>query len=131
MPDQNKIIGLDKTIAGEIADRLHTAMEVAAKEMGIVIRRGSGRFDPATGVFNMKTVVQVDVADGKLPEEIEFERNQWRHRGWEIGTQFRCNGTTYSLIGFKPRARKNQYIATSPKGKRYVFPYEAVSKGLI
>lgn len=64
---------------------------------------------------------------GKDPNLIKLENDMVRH-GYkfnlsekDLGTKFVAHGTTYTVIGLKPRSYKYPVIATSPTGKMYKF----------
>ena len=120
---------IDRTAAKCIRDVVQEHLNEAAKELGLSgleVGRMTWQRDGSGGKFSVTMTPQVVTDSG---EKLSAAEARWnRHapihglkKGW-FEQSFNTGSTTYTIIDFRPKARKNNVIVRTQRGTEYVMP---------
>jgi len=130
---------MDKALAQKIAKATEAALAEVAKEFGLDVKVGGGKYDPGAGTFAPKVeffandsaerdfkriigTVPVDYATGI--GSFVFTEDDWN-------VTFKSHGKTFSLCGVNPRSPKYALSAKClDDGKTYKFTASSVARAL-
>jgi hypothetical protein len=126
-----QVTALNRDNVRELAHELEAVVKAWAESRGLSVEYRGGSFDPPlkfTPKFELKIKA---TADGLSPEQVEWK--QWAALfGMNVddfGATFTAAGTTYRIVGVKPRTVR-PIIAARSDGKRFVFTATDVKRFL-
>ena len=99
------------------------AMSELEKKYGVVVAMKSAN------IGNSSFTARIEVVNGTSKvnaEKVKFEEDVAYFKEYgltknDYQKKFKIDGEVYSLIGFKPNARKNKFILCNSKGIKYAF----------
>lgn len=107
------------------------ALQAIAEKYNVNIKAGNISYTNTN--FNLKLEVTKKDIGGKSFEQVEFEKYCFLYglKPEDYKKQFTLDGKTFTLTGFKPRARKMPVVAISQDGKGYKFGEDTVKRLLV
>lgn len=126
-------MSITKTEAKALTDELTEAINAVLAKHGMAMsnpRTGYGfayslKFDATT--VTLVNGVNVDTADAVL---LKAHAELLGLPADCVGRSFTANGKTYTVAGYRPKARTRPILVRGDDGKDYVFPLTAVINGL-
>lgn len=110
------------------------AVEILNSQLpdGVSVKRGNASYQ--TGSFTLKLTFSKVSEDGTVetPERRHFidyidMKSNSALSADDIDTTFKSGGKTFTIVGYKARARKRPILCTADDGKQYVFNVETVA----
>lgn len=114
---------INRAACKTVRSSLTEALELVEQELGVKISVGNARFSDV----NVDFKVSVRLASAAPEREDAYNKFRLLHGLPELHTEFTLPGDgTYKIVGFKPRATKNNVIIANGSGKEYVCPAATV-----
>ena len=120
---------VERTTAKIISDELKAAAEKIMKKHGLVPKIESVKYG-----YNFKCSIMGIVADATNPdksaEQMTFERHAHLHgfKAEDFGKQVTdSRGDVFTLVGYRPKARKNDMIIRTVNGAEYVINHRLLT----
>lgn len=112
---------------------IDAALVSIGEKYGVTIKCGNGSYD---GMNSGSLKVGISLK-GENGEDVGREGHEFTtyakmmgmEPGW-LGQEFDHGGTPLTIIGYKPKATKNNVIVKSRQGARYVVPHTAVIRAM-
>jgi hypothetical protein len=112
----HKISSFDPSACRTVAARIEAALAPLAKELGIQISTKGGTYSPEAYVLKVECATITKDGEVQTKEALDFK-----------AYAFRYNGSTWTLIGCKPRSRKYPLLCRDEgNGKTYKLPADTV-----
>ena len=107
------------------------ALKALTEKYNVNIKAGNISYTNTN--FSLKLEVSKKDIGGKSFEQVEFEKYcvLYGFKPEDYKKKFNMNGKTFTLTGFKPRAKKMPVIAISQDGKGYKFGEETVKRLMV
>lgn len=122
-----EITHMDKRAIGQIDELTLESLDHAAREFGLLLTRGRGRFDPRAGTYTQTLVWTCQTEDG-VPTSFVERAPLYGLTGAHYGAEFTCRGQTYRLVDFATRNPKLPVIAMHTEERaNYKFPVSVLS----
>jgi len=120
---------ITKDVCRLLRGRMNEALESVGKDFGIKLDVGSMSF--TANSVNIKVSGLVLESDGKaFDKEADDYRKHHMFLGLpELGAECFLNGKTYSIVGYRTKARDKSIIIENG-GKRYVVSPQTIKSGL-
>lgn len=124
----------DRQTVKDTRDRLQTALDAVAADLGCQIKVGRASFarDGANCSFKIECAVVGDDGQVKTKEASDFTHCavQYGLEASDLGREFTSNGNTFTVIGCKPKSYKFPILGRRDDGKVFKFPAVIVRLGL-
>jgi hypothetical protein len=125
-----KIAQFNRQTCRQVGETVLGALKPIFEPLGIVVELGRGTYTPDGNSFNMKVNLTVKVegqaVQGHAAEEFKMYCSLYGLKETDLGRQFSYAGTTYTLIGCRPKARKFPLICLRADGEKRILPAEPV-----
>lgn len=126
-----KVKSFDRPTVKALRSDLDIALAKVAKQYGIEISTGNISFSGDNCSIKVKAAV---IGDGGLvmsKEATDYTRYaKFNGLDAKLGDTFTYQGTEYTIVGWKSRARKNPVLAKNAKGDTYRVPVSMVKASL-
>ena len=124
----------DKPTVRATRERLQSALDAVASELGCQIKVGSATFERDGSRCTFKIDCAAVGEDGAVEtrEASDFTRcaTQYGLRPDDLGAEFTKGGETFTVIGCKPKSYKYPILARRNDGKVFKFPAATVRAGM-
>ncbi len=124
----------DKPTVRATRDRLQTALDALAADLGCQIKVGSATFerDGSRCYFKVDCAVLDEDGTVETKEASDFVRCavQYGLVAEDLGREFTGRGSTFTVIGCKPKSYKYPILTRRQDGKVFKFPADTVRRGL-
>lgn len=120
-----KITTIDKAVAKSLAEEAINVLTKHFADKGIDIGRKNGTYTPDDFKLPIVFKVRQNAAGVRPlpPEAKEYNaRRMFNSKMVELNTEIIFDGEKYTIIGWKPRARKSPVLVMDRQGKRYRLP---------
>lgn len=121
-------MNIDRTECRKLRQALEAHLESFEYEGVTASIEGSARYSDTTASFKLE--VTVNNADGstntKAAEDFKRHAPLYGMKESDLGRTFRHGRDLMEVVGFRPRARKNNVIVRNQNGKEYVMPHTTV-----
>lgn len=108
---------------GQIRDRLEKRLKAFEKAHGLKVDIGAMRFTENNVKVSMTlSVIDSDSGNVRSPERDDFVLNARKYglSSALLDKKFSCEQGTFTIVGYRTRARKNKFVIQSLRGKKYV-----------
>jgi hypothetical protein len=125
----HKISSFDPSACRTVAARIEAALAPLAKELGIQISTKGGTYSPEAYVLKVECATITKDGEVQTKEALDFKAYAFRYGldADDLHTTFTRNGSTWTLIGCKPRSRKYPLLCRDESnGKTYKLPADTV-----
>ena len=128
---------MDKVAAKALTEAVRKALEAVAREYGVTVQIGGGKYDPEAGTLTPKLTLTVAPADGTPAgrEAADFRRYaemgliEGGFRPEHLGQVFESRQGAFKVVGYNPRRRQSILAEkAAPGGQRYWFEPRAVAR---
>jgi hypothetical protein len=118
---------MDKLAAKALGDATQKALEAVAREFGVTVKAGGGKYDPAAGTFAPRVEFTLASQDGAPVGKDAAAFRQYAEVGLieggftpeHLGATFTHRGEVHKVVGYRPR--KRQSLIVERGGKLYCF----------
>jgi len=126
-----KITEINHPECERIRDAVDAALKETGERLGMTFRAGNMSYDPDGLSVTIKLAGSVDGEDGEAVDPMvqEFKRHcdQFDLRPDHLGKEIKLEGTTFRIVGLKPRSPKFPIIGQRVSdGKRFKLPLKGV-----
>ena len=119
---------------GQIRDRLEKRLKAFEKAHGLKVDIGAMRFTEN----NVKVSMTLSIIDGESGNVRSPERDDFVLHARKYGLssalldkKFSCEQGTFTIVGYRARARKNKFVIQSLRGKKYVCSFFQLRRWLL
>lgn len=125
---------ITKEMLTNLRGEIDNALIPIGEKYGIKFHAGNASYTQAVATFKLE-VATIDNENGSVntKEAEDFKINCFRYglKKEHLGQAFSWfNGNKFTIIGCKPRSRKQPIIAINESGRRYKFSSESVLAAL-
>lgn len=122
-----EITHMDKRAIGHIDELTLESLDPGARDLGLLLTRGRGKFDPHAGTYTQTLVWTCKTEDG-VPTSFVERAPLYGLTGAHYGVEFECRGERYALVDFATRNPKRPVIArNTDTRKNYKFPLSVLA----
>jgi len=128
----SKVKAFDKVTVRLVREKMDAALQAVAKEFGISIRCGSGRYTATNVSMKVELSVISDGGEVETKEMADFKRYAefYGLKPEDLGTTFSYRGDPVKIIGAKPSCRKYPILGRNNGGKVHKYSLYDVKLGL-
>jgi hypothetical protein len=123
---------MDRQKTKRIADAVIVALATVAAEFECEVDYKGGKYSDNAATLKIEFAERA--ADGTVMTQMATDFQNYALsvglKPDDLGASFERNGTSYKIVGFKPRATKMPVICETPEGKRYKLREADVVRGL-
>lgn len=125
-PANGKITRINRSTCRMIDDAIGQALKSVETKFGVKIQVGGGTFNDT----EFSTKLRISLGDVDVAKK-DWERycRSFGLKPEQFGSTFESNGTTYTVCGIKPRAKRFPVIGVNANGTRYKFPANRLPGG--
>lgn len=113
---------------------IDAALAAVGTKYNVTIRAGNSTYDPEAGTATCKLEVVALAADGTVrdmdAEAFRREASLLGLRPDDLGKPIRLSGKTFTVSGYRPKARKNPITIKDADGKVFVTSIDTVRRQL-
>jgi hypothetical protein len=124
-----KITSFDRATCRVVSTRIEALLAPLADELGIKIQTKGGRFSGQSYTLKVECATVSEDGNVMTQEAQDFQVYAFRYGldADDLFTTFERNGSTWTLVGCKPRSRKYPLLCRDEgNGKTYKLPADTV-----
>jgi hypothetical protein len=118
---------IDRQFFRTIRSDLDEALAAVAKKHGVSIETGRAQYSYTNGNIKLEIAQITEDGEAVTPEREALDLLGARH-GIAYGDTFTSKGRTYTVKGWKARARVRPVLCNRDDGKTFIFPADAVAR---